>query len=141
MNITDVRYGENKIINAYFGGKGVDMPSLSFGKLFDYNDYLNIQVNYDYMPSSQYYCRYIKLKPNTTYVVSVDAGENTGLVLINNRRDVYVGTYIDLRKNTEQAKQYVTDESGFLYLGCSISLTQEQYNKIISSRNIKIKEK
>ena len=141
MNITDVRFESAQITKVYFNNKEVTMPTLSFGKLFNYKNYLNIHTIYDYRPNQQYYCRYIKLKPNTTYVVSVSAAEDTGLVLINNKEDVYQGAYIDLRKTEAQTKQYTTNELGYLYLGCSAWLSEEQYNKIISTRTITIKEK
>lgn len=144
MNIIDVRFGNTKIVNIYADQKNINLPSLSFDGdtiLFDYNDYLNISTKYDYKPTSQYYCIYIKLKPNTAYVISVDAGSNTGLILLNNISDVYTGSYIDLRKDSAQAKAYTTNEMGYLYMGSSTSLSDEVYNNIISTRNIQITEK
>ena len=83
---------------------------------FDKNLYQNLHTNYEYT-EAEYMCKSIQLKPNTKYTVSAKASDNSGLVLIGDKRAVNGTSYLDLRKTTEISKIYTTSSDGKLYIG------------------------
>lgn len=107
--------------------------------LFNLNNYLNLRTNYDYLESS-YYCKAIKLKPNTTYTVSQNSGiADTAVILINKTTQVNSSGFFDLRK-TNDVKTYTTDNTGNLYIGIISTGTDAQVNSRLSVCNLQIEE-
>lgn len=106
--------------------------------LFDKSKYLNIIMEYDYTESN-YFCKIIKLKPNTTYTGTVrgEAKENP-IILINNTRKVNGYNWLDLRLGNH-TKTWTTDETGNLYIGCHYT-SNDEYNNRLNELEIMIEE-
>ena len=107
--------------------------------LFDPSKYQNLRTNYEYIEAS-YYCRAIKLKPNTTYTISQNAGTTDSAVILMNRTTNVNGPgYFDLRKASD-VKTYTTDNTGNLYIGIVSTGTDAQANARIPVCNVQIEE-
>ena len=107
--------------------------------LFDPAKYTNLRTNYDYVENS-YYCKIIRLNPNTTYTISQNAGTtDTAVILINKTSQVNSSGFFDLRKISD-VKTYTTDNTGNLYIGIVSTGTDAQANARIPACNIQIEE-
>ena len=105
--------------------------------LFDKSKYQNLDTNYDY--ETPYKCKYIKLKPNTTYTCSFNAGTTfANALLINNKSQVNSSGFFDLRK-TSDLKVYTTDNTGNLYIG-KYGSNNTDLNERINTCNLQILE-
>lgn len=136
MIVKNVKFGDKNITDVYFGNIKINLFDSS---IFNYENYLNIHENYDYIPTDIYYGMYIPVTAGAWYTVEVDAGEAVGAIFINNISAAYMGeAYVDLRKTTSLSKVYQADENGYLYLVCDTSVSVETYNNVISTRNIRI---
>ena len=72
--------------------------------------------DYEYIANS-YRCKSIKLKPNTTYMLSFNSDKTSEIILLMNVTTVVnAGQYFDFRK-ASHTQTYTTGDDGCLYVG------------------------